>query len=70
MHKVEKWRNLLLKACGVKIARCFNYVGPFPNTMNVRVHNQRSCHIKSFFHHTDKSNLREISQTGPIPEIK
>ena len=50
--------------------KMFQLCWTISNTMNVRVNNQRSCHIKSFFHHIDKSNLREISQTGPIPEIK
>ena len=37
MHNVVKWPNILLKFCGVNIARFLKYVWPFYNIMHERV---------------------------------
>ena len=40
MHNVVKWPNILLKSCGVNIARFLIYVWEFYNIMHERVKTQ------------------------------
>ena len=37
MHDIVKWSNILLKSCGVNIARSLKYVWPLCNIMNEKV---------------------------------
>ena len=49
MHNVVKWPNILLKSCGVNIARFLIYVWEFYNIMHERVKTQIICSNQIIF---------------------